>query len=180
VDFYDRSLTFLPSATPGTLVQVYTMFREFLSTIWFHTLTADAIALNVGVTELDTGTVAGEAAPGIHGRQSGPALANDKAVVMHLDSEYRNRAWNTRLYRRGTAESLTDGTNLSHSGRSAYALVAASMIALFVDNSAESYHELVLTGDGADAEPIALPGVVCCTPVAFIRVGGIVVKAPPF
>jgi hypothetical protein len=179
-DFYDRSITFVPTATPGELTAVYTMVKVFLDNVWFHTCTSDSLILNLGVTEITTGLNVGEADPQIHGRQSGAAIPNDRCVVMHMDSEYRNKAWNTRLYRRGTAASLVDGMHLTKAGRSAFALVGEATVALFVDNIGESYHELVLIADGKDVFPDPDPGVLYCTPVAFIRIGGTLVKAPPF
>ena len=177
---FDRSLTFVPTGGGGVLSSIYTMFREYMRNVWTHALSHDVVILNLAVTELLSGTSLSEADPSVHGLQDSPAIPNSESIVLHLDSEYRGAHWNTRLYRRGTAASLVDGGRLSIDGKRAWALVAAATAALFFDTDGESYSQLVLVGDGADVLPVPDPGVMYVTPVAWIRVGSIVVKSPPF
>jgi hypothetical protein len=156
------------------------MFREYMRNVWVHSLSEDVIILNLGVTELASGTVIGEAAPGIHGLVDSPAVPNTKSIVLHLDSEYTHPRWNIRLYRRGTAASLVDGNSLSLAGKTSWALVGSATASLFFDLDGESFHQLVIVGDGKYVGPVADPGVLYVTPVAWIRVGSALVKSPPF
>lgn len=177
---YDRSFTFVASSGSWPIASVYSMVKEYLKEVWVLALSNEVVLLNLGVTELSSGTVLGEAAPGIHGLQSGPPVADNLCIVMFLDSESSHPRWNQRLYRRGTAESLVDDGRLTLNGKKYWALVAASTCSLFLDTDGESYHQWVLVADGKYAAPVTEPGVPYVTPVAWVRVGSILVKAPPF
>jgi hypothetical protein len=177
---FDRSITFVATGGGGTLAAVYSLVKEYLKEIWVLALSSEVVILNLGVTELLSGTVLGEAAPGIHGLQSGPPVADNGCIVMFLDSEYSHPRWNQRLYRRGTAESLVDDGRLTLNGKKYWALVAAATCSLFLDTDGESYHQFVLVADGKYAAPAPEPGIPYVTPVAWVRIGSILVKPPPF